>query len=61
VLEAVDSSSKSVGGLPRETVDTGILCAIAISDTEAAIKLAKLTKSLVSYANPLARQPAHVS
>lgn len=47
VLLAFNHTAKSLGGLQRELVDTGIRCALRCGDHNAALLLARSTQSLV--------------
>jgi hypothetical protein len=54
VREAYDPSAKSLGGLTREVLDTGIRAALACGDVNYAVKLADTSKSLASAASGVA-------
>lgn len=47
VLDSLDESKKSMGGLSRELIDTGIRSAIQAGDTQNAVTLARMTRDQV--------------
>lgn len=44
LLDALDESKKSMGGLSRELIDTGIRSALKAGDTQNAVMLARMTR-----------------